>query len=150
MPALDSPWVLLLLALFTLDALVLLFGYLVYRKMSRTQYGGGMHADNRPDDFKVLGRDRESFDTRPFLMPTYEPVRFPSRGGDSELSGWYVPGNGQAAVVLAHGLNGWKGHHEALLPAGMLAKAGFDVLVFDLRAHGESDRAGPAVSTGMF
>ncbi|MET0341938.1 MAG: alpha/beta fold hydrolase [Polyangiales bacterium] len=53
------------------------------------------------------------------------------------LRGWYVPGAGDAAVVLAHPYGVTR---MAMLPdARLLAARGFGVLLFDLRAHGESD-----------
>ena len=65
----------------------------------------------------------------------FEEVTFRAADGVL-LSGWWrAPQNG-AAVVLAHG---WGANREQLLPQALpLARAGFGVLVFDLRAHGES------------
>lgn len=52
------------------------------------------------------------------------------------LRGWYVPSRNRAAVILAHG---WGGVRTHLLPeARALARAGYGVLLFDWRAHGES------------
>ena len=55
------------------------------------------------------------------------------------LRGWYgAPQNG--AIVAT--LHGWAGTRASMLPeAEMLASAGFGVLLFDWRAHGESDGA---------
>ncbi|MCY1015547.1 alpha/beta hydrolase [Pyxidicoccus sp. MSG2] len=53
------------------------------------------------------------------------------------LRGWYVPSRNRAAVVLVHGFAGNRA--QLLFEARALARAGFGVLVFDLRAHGESD-----------
>jgi len=52
------------------------------------------------------------------------------------LRGWYVRSQNGAAVALVHGLGG---NRLQLLPvAAGLARRGYGVLVFDLRAHGES------------
>ena len=53
------------------------------------------------------------------------------------LHGWYVPTRNGAAVVMAHG---YGGNRAELLPeARLLASRGYGVLLFDLRAHGESE-----------
>jgi len=67
---------------------------------------------------------------------SYINVTFHSRDGVL-LRGWYIPGETDAAVILVHGLHSRK---EKLLPlAAELNKAGFSILMFDLRAHGESE-----------
>ncbi|WP_163997877.1 alpha/beta hydrolase [Pyxidicoccus caerfyrddinensis] len=53
------------------------------------------------------------------------------------LRGWYVPSRNRAAVVLVHGFAGNRA--QLLFEARALARAGFGVLAFDLRAHGKSD-----------
>ncbi|SRR5579884_1618049 len=73
---------------------------------------------------------------------TYEDVVIPAPGAD--LRGWYVPGDGQAAVVLVHGVPGNRGQMLPLVPA--LHAAGFDVLLYDQRAQGSS--GGEAVTYG--
>lgn len=53
------------------------------------------------------------------------------------LRGWYAPPRNGAVVVLAHGHGA---NRTQLLPqAEALAAAGFGVLLFDFRAHGESE-----------
>ncbi|ABF90905.1 conserved hypothetical protein [Myxococcus xanthus DK 1622] len=53
------------------------------------------------------------------------------------LRGWYVPSRNRAAVVLAHGLSQTRA--DLLPEARILRAAGYGVLLFDLRAHGESE-----------
>jgi pimeloyl-ACP methyl ester carboxylesterase len=65
----------------------------------------------------------------------YEDVTISSDGG--QLRGWYVPSRNGAAVVLLHdhGAN-----RLALAPhAATLTRAGYGVLLLDLRAHGRSE-----------
>ncbi len=53
------------------------------------------------------------------------------------LRGWYGASHNESIVAILHG---WAGMRADMLPeAEMLASAGFGVLLFDWRAHGESD-----------
>lgn len=73
---------------------------------------------------------------------TYEDIRFPARGDGVEIAGWYLPADGaQRAIILVHGRDASRsaaitGHFPEL--AAALQKAGFAVLMLDLRGHGES------------
>jgi uncharacterized protein len=71
---------------------------------------------------------------------TYEPVTFPSAGDGIQLRGWYLPGSGQKAIVMVHGIDGnrWDTTHHTDELAGVFVRDGYDVLVFDLRGCGES------------
>jgi pimeloyl-ACP methyl ester carboxylesterase len=85
-------------------------------------------------------------DVSPLRFPIYltndwEPaldvqeVEFSSRDG-LLLSGWYIPPQNGAVIILAHGFSG---NRMALLPlARGLVEHGFGVLLFDFRAHGRS------------
>ncbi|WP_371745611.1 alpha/beta hydrolase [Myxococcus sp. CA033] len=64
-----------------------------------------------------------------------EDVSFSSVDGLT-LRGWYVPSRNRAAVVLVHGFA--DNRAQLLFEARALARAGYGVLLFDLRAHGES------------
>jgi pimeloyl-ACP methyl ester carboxylesterase len=70
------------------------------------------------------------------VLPGY--VETILRTGDGlHLAAWYVPGHNDAAVVLLHGFGG---NRAAVLPeAAELARRGYAVLLFDGRAHGESE-----------
>jgi len=62
-------------------------------------------------------------------------VTFVSRDGVT-LRGWYVPSVNRAAIVLCHGVG--ENRTQMLLEAQGLAEAGYGVLLFDSRGHGES------------
>ena len=69
----------------------------------------------------------------------YEDVEFPSRKGDVDLEGWYLPSICCGpTVIVVHGITSNRSGGEATEMAADLVKACFNVLLFDLRAHGSS------------
>jgi predicted acyl esterase len=66
----------------------------------------------------------------------YEDVSFITADGLT-LRGWYIPSQNGAAVIVVHGVASNRLSH--LDQAVALARHGYGVLPFDLRAHGESD-----------
>lgn len=74
----------------------------------------------------------------------YDEVAFPSRGDSLRLSGWLFPREGsQAGIVLVHGKPGHRANPEiGLLPlAKDLHDLGYNVLTFDLRGWGQSQKS---------
>lgn len=64
-----------------------------------------------------------------------ENIQFPSESG--LIKGWYIKGSINRSVVLLHGIRA-----NRLMMVGracFLSQAGFNVLLIDLQAHGESD-----------
>ncbi len=69
----------------------------------------------------------------------FQEVAFKSTDG-LDLKGWWIPGDGRSrAVVLVHGLEGSKSGQHVLKTASVYSQAGYGVLMFDLRGHGESE-----------
>jgi dipeptidyl aminopeptidase/acylaminoacyl peptidase len=110
-----------------------------------TKVSGGCPAAiaaNAPTGFEVAGV--ADFDESPYLMPSPEEVSFPSRDPALTIRGWFIRAGDAAGdpaapvVILVHGLAACRRHHEVLLPAGMLHRNGYAVLLIDLRDHGES------------
>ena len=66
----------------------------------------------------------------------YEDVSLKTADGLT-LQGWYLPGENGAAIILMHGLGG--NRISLLGVAESLVEAGYSALIFDLRAHGESE-----------
>jgi fermentation-respiration switch protein FrsA (DUF1100 family) len=64
----------------------------------------------------------------------YQDVVFAASDG-VQLQGWYFRSENGAAVIVGHGLGGYRD----LGPAAVLARHGYGVLSFDWRAHGESE-----------
>lgn len=70
----------------------------------------------------------------------FEDVAFPSRDGIT-LRGWWIAGSGLETVIMAHGKGSVRDDSGLMyldLAAG-LNGSGYNVLMFDLRGHGESD-----------
>jgi dipeptidyl aminopeptidase/acylaminoacyl peptidase len=104
--------------------------------------------DYTPASFGTEGIDAEftkrGFDTRPYAMPGYREVSFPSRDAREPrltIRAWWVPAEqaGAPAVIVVHGRNSCRHDPVVLLPAGMLARNGFSVLMMDMRDQGDSD-----------
>lgn len=69
----------------------------------------------------------------------YKDVSFRTSDGLT-LRGWWIPGTQHATIVMVHGLS--SNRDEPLSRAGYLHQAGYNLLVFDLRGHGQSDGSG--------
>jgi pimeloyl-ACP methyl ester carboxylesterase len=67
----------------------------------------------------------------------YQPVTLFNEQDDIRLSGWYLPSENGATVILLHGFGGNRLDMKAR--ADVLARHGFGVLMYDLRGHGESE-----------
>lgn len=67
----------------------------------------------------------------------YQPVSLYNETDDLHLAGWYLPSSNGAAVILLHGYG--SNRLEMLSRANVLAEHGYGVLLYDLRAHGESE-----------
>jgi pimeloyl-ACP methyl ester carboxylesterase len=76
----------------------------------------------------------------------YEEVHFRSRD-QVNLVGWWIPAeNAIGTIVMCHGQEGsMDGDTQQMVP---LHDAGFNVFMFDFRAHGRSE--GDCVSMGMY
>jgi dipeptidyl aminopeptidase/acylaminoacyl peptidase len=133
-------------------ALVVYFGggYVVYAKLATIDQSKHL-ADytNNPSNFIVADSQYQTFNTTPYEVSSYREVAFPSRSANLSLSGWYIEVNPQAPVVIiTAGIRSYKKDAKVLVPAGMLAHNGFNVLMFDLRNHGDSDKDNGRTSVG--
>lgn len=130
----------LTIVLLALAAMYTTVSYFVYDKLSKVTPGGGENSENIPSAFVMTVDEWASFDVSPFFMPDFEIVHFTSRQQGLNLSGWFVPADSNAPVIiLTHGLNGCKCSPRILTTAGMLHRNGFNVLMYDMREHGDSD-----------
>ncbi|HYY42164.1 MAG TPA: MFS transporter, partial [Pyrinomonadaceae bacterium] len=86
-------------------------------------------AGTRPDE-------RRRTDTPAAQGATFEDVTFTSSDGN-QLFGWYLPARTHAVnVVMTHGL--FRSRYEMLDRGVELWRAGYGVLLYDLRRHGHS------------
>ena len=106
----------------------------------------------------VTTSDRSSLEGNPgeYGLP-YRDVAFSPRGdewADLILRGWIVEREGLAeprdelTVILVHGLNSNRTGDNTLELTSRFFSLGFEVLLFDMRGHGESD--GDQLSAGYF
>ena len=123
-------------------------GYKLYDQLSAV-HPDLTNAANTPAQFHVFDANFTNFDTAPYAMPNFERVHLPSRTPGLMLAGWYIPGDPHApVVVVTHGLGSCKCGGGLLVVAGMLHRHGFNVLLYDLRNHGESDSDGGRTAIG--
>lgn len=64
----------------------------------------------------------------------YQDINFRAADGVN-LRGWWIP-SGRKTIVVVHGVGSNRG--DALVVAPFLHRAGYNVFLFDLRAHGDS------------
>lgn len=85
--------------------------------------------------FQMKDAENQGLTPASFQLP-FEDVKFNSKDG-VPLSGWWVPAaDAKGTVVLVHGLN--RSRIEMVKKAPFLHRLGWNVLLFDLRRHGES------------
>ncbi len=117
-------------------------GYVIYDKLGNVAGSCNEHLANRPDNFALHPSWPAGFDPTPYYMTGYEQVKFPSRQPGIEVAGWWVPAKraepAASSVILVDGLGGCKNSIAVLVPAGMLWRNGFNVLLIDLRDTGGS------------
>lgn len=135
------------IVLFLVVAAYFAFGYIIYDQLTvvhphcESAYMDGRR-DFTPSYFKgVYDYPEINLDVSPYLMSNYETVSFPAREDRVKISAWLVKSttpNGRVVIVV-HGGDVCRRNTSVLLPAGMLANNGFDVLLIDLRNHGDSE-----------
>jgi dipeptidyl aminopeptidase/acylaminoacyl peptidase len=110
---------------------------------------GGCHAEHAgftPASFSTAvwvsdDFDASTLDVTPYLMPAFSEVSFPARGEPAvTIRAWWVPGAepDSPALVVVHGGGSCRRDPAILVPAGMLHREGFGVLLMDMRNNGDS------------
>jgi fermentation-respiration switch protein FrsA (DUF1100 family) len=123
----------------------LVAGYLIYNQLSpvAAQCGGvfAAYAQNfTPADFTPDYRDNTP-DATPYLMIDYQEIEFPARdtADDITIRAFFAPAASEEAVIVVHGVNSCRRNPEVLLPAGMLHRNNYNVLLLDMRNQGDSE-----------
>jgi fermentation-respiration switch protein FrsA (DUF1100 family) len=119
-------------ALIWIAAILLVLFLIVY-------FGIGAYAAN------ALTTPKRQFDTahNPGVYGLeYEEITFPSRDGEAQIAAWFIPApENDQVVILVHGNNASRTREfDDLYPAlaAGLNKGGLNVLMIDLRGHGQS------------
>jgi len=112
---------------YKLRTVILVFGEVLLVIYVLIPAYGAYHATH-PSRVPVVGSPAD-------LGMAYEEAAIPTVDGVT-LRGWYVPSRNGAAVIALHGSDG--NRDQLLWHAQALAEHGYGVLLFDLRAHGES------------
>ena len=77
----------------------------------------------------------------------YLDVEFQSRVDRIPLKGWWIPGQeSDPTIIMVHGITSNRASNNALGVAKRLREHGYNLLLFDQRAHGES--GGERISGG--
>lgn len=140
-------------AILLILAFVLAAGYaagsaIVYDRLSAVPaHCDGRFTDNTPAHWTLGGYDwvpeaQRDRDLSAWFMPDYLPAEFPSRDDRFTIRAWFVPGphgTDGPAVVVVHGLASCRRDPVVLMPAGMLNRHGYAVLLMDMRDMGDSD-----------
>ena len=140
-------------------------GSMVYNEVAKTNTDcWGNFDQNTPTQFAPLRNEvplNESDDSEnitsnimdnlsQYWWPDYQHATIEVEGENLFLSAWYYNQSETAPwVIFTHGIRGCKSGGELLIPSGMLLDAGFNVIVYDLRDHGESSIDDNRVSGGQ-
>jgi pimeloyl-ACP methyl ester carboxylesterase len=116
-----------------LIGLVLYFSFAFFMVYAATQPEERKPFEQLPGDFGV----------------TYEEVTFTPRGESLKLHGWLMRGQPDAPwLIFVHGINSQRTNSRAVeLASRLIHEHGYNVLMFDLRAHGTSE--GDRVTAGQ-
>jgi dipeptidyl aminopeptidase/acylaminoacyl peptidase len=131
-------------------ALVAVGGYLAVGAAAYDDLGtlspdcGGRYLGQDPSNVEARTSDgKVHFDATDLRFSDFTGIAFPSRDARPlTIRAWYAPGpagTDDPVVILVHGKGSCRRDPVVLLPAGMLHRAGFGVLMLDLRDHGASD-----------
>lgn len=123
-------------------------GYAIYLQLSPARANcTGPFIDpnvvnNTPDNFLGQYGIRYEVDVEDLQMSsTYEEVEFLARGDEVTIRAWYVPSETESedVVIVVHGVHSCRKYATALMSGGMLHHADYNVLLIDLRNHGDSE-----------
>jgi dipeptidyl aminopeptidase/acylaminoacyl peptidase len=159
--SMERRWLRRMLGLFAIIIIIFLLafvvgGYFIYDSLTRIPprcEGAAMNdkRENSPAAFFARYAETDLIvDDTPYRMATYQDVAFSARGDNLTIRGWFIPSESPSenVVIVVHGLRVCRRDPTVLLPAGMLHRNGFNVLMIDLRNHGDSDIQDGRTSAG--
>jgi uncharacterized protein len=130
-----------IISLIAAFALVIALSVMGYNVLSRALPACG----NTPPEliFTPANFAFGDMDTTAYQMNDFQRITFPSREDGLTIAAFYVPSaalpeSDTRTVILTHGVSACKSMPSILLAAGMLHRRGYNVLMLDLREHGES------------
>ena len=138
-------------------------GNLVYTQAAATNLECSGHSErNSPGEFSVTlwneALDDAMFEKNETLASNLSHLWFESWDNatidvpdeDITLAAWVMEADASRPwVILVHGIRSCKANHEVLIPAAMLHQAEFNVVIFDMRDHGNSTVEDGLVSAGQ-
>ena len=150
-------------ALFLISGIGYYFaGLQVYKSATGTNIECNSHKENLPTEFTINGygtkisevgaenMSETAQNLSQFYFDGYENVSIDLEEEDIMISTWIKETNSSRPwVILVHGIRSCKANHEVLLPAGMLVKADFNVVLMDMRDHWKSTIEDNQVSAGQ-
>ena len=126
-------------------------GKIIYDQVASADPECTTHKENVPEHFHphMYGQKLE-YNLSNWWFSEYENQSFPSLDEGIIISAWTKEVDENSPwIILVHGIRSCKRNHEVLLPAGMLVNAGYNVLLMDMRDHGDSTLEDGRVSAGM-
>ena len=144
--------IIFILLVLVLSAAYFGVGYYIYSTLAKAEPGCSNDCVNNPSSFRDNSEESD-FPFEEYQVDYWESHQYV--GGDDGiiLDAWWIPiqksSPGNAPVIIVtHGFRVSKFDPDILTVAGMLNRAGFNVLLFDLRDHGKSTVEDGRVSLG--
>ncbi len=122
----------------------------------------GHSARNSPDDFSVFlwhedvttvthqKNETLASNLEPLWFDEWDNVSIAVPNEPITLAAWVMEHDtNDPWVIVVHGIRSCKANHEALIPAAWLYQAGYNVILFDMRDHGNSTTEDGLVSAGQ-
>ena len=144
--------IIFILLVLVLSAAYFGVGYYIYSTLAKADPGCSNDCLNSPSSF------RDNSEESDFPFDEYQVDYWESHqyvGGDDGiiLDAWWIPiqkssPSNAPVIIVTHGFRVSKFDPDILTVAGMLNRAGFNVLLFDLRDHGKSTVEDGRVSLG--
>ena len=138
-------------------------GNLVYTQAAASSPDcSGHSARNSPDQFSVelwhedvttvthQKNETLAANLEPLWFEQWDNVTIDVPNEPITLAAWVMEHDlSQPWVIIVHGIRSCKANHEVLIPAAWLHDAGFNVILFDMRDHGDSTTEDGLVSAGQ-